>query len=123
MSRSFTLLLLFLVGALCCTSLALDPRASPRPGNPAFDGKDHLLSEADFRAILSVASTWLAQTHPRFHVRRVYVITGNTVEVYVRGRLTAEYGEDSDLHSVELQRAKKGWRIAGHNLERVPTID
>ena len=122
MSRPARVLLLFLVMTSCCTSFASQPRASPRPGDPALDGKDYLLSEADFRAIIAVARAWLAKTHPSFSVRRVHVITRNQVEVYLRGRLTADYGAEDDMHSVELKRGKREWRITAHNLDAIPTI-
>ena len=119
MTRVLVILSIFVVLALACASLAFQPRS----GNPALDGKDYLLSEADFRAIIAATRAWLTRTHPSFSVRRVHVITRDRVEVYVRGRLNSSYGENSDLHSVDLERAKRGWRIGAHNLDAVPTID
>ncbi len=119
MARFSTLLASLIVAGFCTSSLAFQPR----PGDPALDGKDYLISEADCRSILTVTRAWLTRTHPSFSVRRVHVVTHDSVEVYVRGRLSANYGEEDDMHSVDLQRTKHGWHVGAHNLERVPTID
>jgi hypothetical protein len=104
---------------LCSASLAIQPK----PGDPAVDGKDYLISEVDFRAIISVARAWLIKTHPSFSVRRVHVVTRDEVEVYVRGRITADYGEEDDMHLVGVFRSKKGWHVGSDTLDRMPTID
>lgn len=118
MSRSVFLSIILALG-VCLTSFGLQPK----PGDPAVDGKDYLISEADFRAIISVARAWVAKTHPSFSIRRVHVIARAEVEVYVRGRLAADYGAEDDMHFVRLRRAKNDWRVAGDNLEGMPTID
>jgi hypothetical protein len=123
MARTSRLLLLALIAIGSFTAFASDLRPSPRPGDPALDGKEYLISEADFRAVLAVARAWLTRTHPSFSVRRVHVVTHDSVEVYVRGRLNSSYNQDSDLHSLDLQRSKTSWRITTHNLNAAPTID
>src|SRR5947207_11764207 len=110
MLRCSALLLLILTSVSCSAQPVSEPRASTQPGGPALDGKDYLLSEADFRAVLAVVRNELARTHPWLRVRRVHVITRDRVEVYVRDPTTAEYTEHGDIHSVELQRSKNGWR-------------
>lgn len=119
MTRVPVVLSIFVILVLTFASVAFQPRA----GDPALDGKDYLISEADFRSILNVARVWLSRTHPSFTVRRVHVVTHDRVEAYVRGRLNASYSEDNDLHSLDLERSKTGWRITTHNLDAGPTID
>jgi hypothetical protein len=109
-----TLLPLFVATTLCSTSLALQLR----PGDPAVDGKDYLISEADFRAILAVAHAEVARSHPWLELRRLSVITRDKVDVYFRDRPNPDWG---DAHMLELQRSKKGWQITGHSLDRPPT--
>src|SRR5438105_13063667 len=119
MSRPSTLLLLFLVTGLSYASLALEPRASPKPGDPSLDGKGYLISEADFRAILAVSRRRIAG-HPSYHLRRVHVISRDKVEVYVDDFAHPEY---TDPHSLELQLLKKGWSVTAQSLDLDPIID
>ncbi len=97
---------LFLVFA---TSLAVSVAASPvalRPGDPALDGKDYLLSDADFRAIVSAARACLQHKAPWCTARRVHVITATKVEVHLGP--SDQYGEQGTL---DVQRTKGSWKV------------
>ena len=87
-------------------SFAATPFA-PHPGDPAIDGKDYLLSEADFRALLVVARAHLAKFRPRPSIYRVTVNSPTEVEAW--------YGDPSDVdsESLVLTRGKKGWQVTG----------
>ena len=68
------------VRTLLVMLLVLSVNASPvvhRSADPAIDGKDYLLSEADFRALLAVARERLAKFRPRPSICRVTVISGH----------------------------------------------
>jgi hypothetical protein len=77
-----------------------------RPGDPALDGKDYLLSDADFRAIVSAARDCLQRKVPGCTARRVHVITATKVEVHLGP--SDKYGEQGTL---DIQRTKGGWRV------------
>jgi len=84
--------------------LAISGVASPvalRSGDPALDGKDYLLSDADFRAIVSAARACLKSKAPSLSTRRVHVISGTKVEVFLGP--TDKYGEQGSL---DVQRTK-----------------
>ena len=90
-------------------SLAVSLAASPvvlRPGDPALDGKDHLISDADFRAIVSAARACLKSKAPALTARRVHVVSNAKVEVYLGP--TDAYGEKGSL---DVQRTKDGWKL------------
>ncbi len=116
MTRPSPFLLFCLAVGSSCTSLALESR----PGDPALDGKDYLISETDFRAILSVARERIAHTHAWLQVRRVHVVSRDDVEVYFRNLAHPDY---SDAYSLELQRSKAGWHVTAQSLDRDPIID
>jgi hypothetical protein len=101
MSRTVPLSLMMLLAV----SLAAAP-VVPRSGDPSLDGKDYLLSEADFRALLAVARAHLASFRPRPSIYRVTVVSAREVDAW--------YGDPSDIDSecLILERGKKGWRIA-----------
>jgi hypothetical protein len=101
MRRSFPLLLLFSLSV----SLAASPVAL-RPGDPSLDGKDYLLSDADFRAIVAVARACLERKAPWLSAHRIHVITGTKVEVYLGP--TDTYGEQGSL---DVQRTKGEWKV------------
>jgi len=113
---------LTLLAAISCSTLpSVEPRAASHPGEPDLDGNTSLISDRDFRSILSVAREWLARTHPWLRVRRVHVVSRDAVEVFVHDVPKAiEY---SDLRSFDLERSKLGWHVTTHNLDRAPTID
>src|SRR5438876_11209015 len=90
MRHAVPLLLLFLF----LVSLAASPVVL-RPGDPALDGKDYLLSDADFRAIVAAARACLQRKAPSLNARRVHVITRTKVEVYLGP--TDKYGEQGSL--------------------------
>jgi hypothetical protein len=101
MSRVVPLLLLI--------ALLISAGASPvalRPGDPTLDGKDSLISDADFRAIVSVARECLQRKVPWCTARRVHVITATKVEVHLGP--SDKYGEQGTL---DVQRTKAGWKV------------
>ncbi len=90
-------------------SLVVSVAASPvalRPGDPALDGKDYLISEQDFRAIVSAARACLKSKAPALNARRVHVITATKVEVFLGP--TDKFGEQGSL---DVQRTKGGWKV------------
>ena len=105
----------FLTFALCSTLLGLQAKS----GDPAVDGKDHLISDADFRSILDVSRKRIAG-HPSYHIHRVHVVSREKVEVYVDDFAHPDW---VDPHSPELQRSKNGWTVTAHSLDRDPIID
>ena len=98
MSRAVPLLVFISLAV----SLAASP-VVPRAGDPAIDGKDYLLSEADFRALLAIARAHLASSRPRIY--RVTVVSATEVDVW--------YGDPNDIDSecLVMERGKKGWRV------------
>lgn len=99
-------------------SLLVSAGASPvalRPGDPALDGKDYLISDADFRAILRTVREALAQEHPDLHPHRVHVISANKVEVYAGD--PDEGG--NERNSLILERSHGAWKITGGGYDRV----
>ena len=97
---------LFLVFAAL---LAMPVGASPvalRSGDPALDGKDYLLSDADFRAIVSAARACVQRKIPGGSARRVHVISASKVEVYLGP--TDKFGEQGFL---DVQRTKGEWKV------------
>ncbi len=97
------------VPLICLLFLAISVAASPvalRSGDPALDGNDHLISDADFRGIVSAARACLKSKAPSLSARRVHVITGTKVEVYLGP--TDKYGEQGSL---DVQRTKGGWKV------------
>ena len=114
MTRAVPLLLL--------VSLTLSVAASPavlRPGDPALDGKDNLLSDSDFHAIVAVARAFLQRKAPWFSARRVHVISSTKVEVYLNP--IDEYGYENG--PLDVERAKGGWKVIGGVPERVIVTD
>ena len=97
------------VPLLFTMSLIFSVAASPvvlRPGDPALDGKDYLLSDADFRAIVSAARGCLQRKAPWCRARRVHVISATKVEVYLGP--TDKFGEQG---SIDVQRTKGEWKV------------
>jgi hypothetical protein len=93
-----------------CSAIAASPVIF-RPGDPAIDGSDYLLSEADFRAVLRIVRDEIAGTHPSFRVRRVYVDSnGKWVTAYAYDRRGSVYPGLED-YFVQLERSKSGWKI------------
>ncbi len=102
MPRFVPLLLVMSLAALVAV-------ASPvvlRPGDPALDGKDYLLSDGDFRAIVSTARACLKSKAPALNARRVHVITATKVEVFLGP--VDKYGERGSL---DVQRTKGEWKV------------
>ena len=100
---------------LCALSLAScaapsggEPRAVSRVGDPALDGKDYLLSEPQFRALLAVARAEVSRETPWYFLHRIHVVSSTQVEIYM-GPLD-EMGEPYMLHA---QRKPDGWHITG----------
>jgi hypothetical protein len=90
--------------------LILSVAASPvvlRSGDPALDGKDQLLSEADFRALLAVARAHLARFHPKPSIYRVTVMNATEVHAWF-GEPNVDYAQ-----WLILKRAKNQWRVTG----------
>jgi hypothetical protein len=102
MARAVPLLLLMFLAV----SLAAPP-FTPRAGDPGIDGKDYLLTEADFRALLAVARARLAKSRPQPSIFRVTVVSATEVQAW--------YGLQSDVDNVclVLHRGKKGWQVTG----------
>jgi hypothetical protein len=93
--------------------LILSVAASPvvlRSGDPALDGKDQLLSEADFRALLNVARSHLARFSPRPSIYRVTVVSAT--EVHAWYHVTPQTDEDYASWLI-IQRSKNQWRVTG----------
>jgi hypothetical protein len=89
--------------------LAVSAVASPialRPGDPALDGKDYLISDADFRAIVSATRACLKSKAPALTARRVHVISSAKAQVYLGP--TDAHGEKGSL---DVQRTKHGWKL------------
>jgi len=105
---SAILALLFL--ASCAVAPVGEPRAVARIGDPPLDGKDYLLSEADFREILRVARTSLAKETPWYSgIQRVHVISATEVELFVGG-----YDSDNnDVARMSVYRKDGLWRTDG----------
>jgi hypothetical protein len=96
------------VPLLLLVSLAVSLAASPivpRAGDPAIDGKDYLLSEEDFRALLLAARAHLASFRPQPSIYRVTVVTATEVDAW--------YGDPKDVDSecLVVERGKKGWQV------------
>jgi hypothetical protein len=66
----------FMVG--CATHVDSAAYASWKPGDPALDGEEYVLSEADFRMIVAVARSRVKE---RGSVRAVHVKNSTVVEV------------------------------------------
>jgi hypothetical protein len=115
MARVVPLFLLMLL-------LVVSAGASPvvlRPGDPALDGQDQLLSDADFHAIVAVARAFLQRKTPWYSARRVHVVSPAKVEVYLNP--IDEYGyEKGPLY---VQKTKGGWKVIGAVSERVIVTD
>ena len=104
MSRAACLLLaLLLIQRVDASLIVL------RSGDPALDGKDYLLSEADFRALLAVARAHLARFRPRPSIYRVSVMSATEVRAWY-GEANANYAQ-----WLILKRAKTQWRITGED--------
>jgi hypothetical protein len=102
MSRAACLLLaLSLIQRVDASPVAL------RRGDPALDGKDYLLSEADFRALLTVARAHLARFRPRPSIYRVTVVSAAEVHAWY-GEANVDYAQ-----WLIIKRAKNQWRVTG----------
>ena len=105
------------VPVLLLMSLLGSAEASPivlRPGDPALDGKDYLISEQDFRAVIDVTRKRLAKVAPWFGVRRIHVEGANDLIAYV-GQ-PDQYGE---LAYITLHRVRGAWQINSEAFERI----
>jgi hypothetical protein len=110
------------VPLLLLMSIAASVAASPvvlRPGDPALDGKDHLLSDPDFHAIVAVVRAFLQRKAPWYTARRVHVISPSKVEVYLNP--IDEYGYENG--PLDVERTKDGWKVIGGIPERVIVTD
>lgn len=100
-------------------SVAFSVAASPiqfRPGDPAVDGQDYYLSEADFRTVLRIFRDEIARTYPALHIRRVHVdLPWVTAYCYFPGSDNPEIISD---YFFQVQRVKGAWKINAHG----PTI-
>jgi hypothetical protein len=98
---------------LCTMPLILSVAAAPvvlHSGDPALDGKDQLLSEADFRALLTVARAHLASFRPRPSIYRVTVVSAT--EVHAWYHVSPQTDEDYAAWLI-VQRSKNQWRVTG----------
>ena len=87
-----------------------------RPGDPAVDGQDYLLSEADFRTVLRIFRDEIARTYPSLHIRRVHVdLPWVTAYCYRPGSDNPEIVSD---YFFQVQRVNGAWKINAHG----PTI-
>ena len=102
MARCLSLVLAI---SLTLSAAAASPVAL-RSGDPALDGNDYLLSDADFRAIVSAARDCLKRKVPWCSARRVHVITATRVEVHLGPN--DKYGE---LGTLEVHRTNGGWKV------------
>ena len=92
-------------------SLLVSASASPvvlRSGDPSLDGKDYLLSESDFRALLAVARQHLASFRPRPSIYRVTVV--NATEVHARYHVS-QHSDQEYVEWLVLKRVKNQWRV------------
>ena len=107
---AFFLLSLFL--ASCAAPAASEQRALARPGDPVLDGNDSLLSERDFRALLSVVRAEIARNEPWLSIRRVHVVSSNKVQVRARDvRGPADEFQGEENYGFDVQRSQNGWQI------------
>jgi len=111
MSRAVSLFLLL--------SFAVSLPASPikfRPGDPAVDGSDYLLSEKEFRIVLRIFRDEIARAYPSLRIRRVHVdLPWVTAYCYRPGSDNPEQIGD---YFFQVERVKGGWKINAHG----PTI-
>ena len=94
-------------------SLVISVAASPvvpHAGDPAIDGKDQLLSEADFRALLAVARAHLAKFRPQPSIFRVTVVS--TTEVHAWYHVSPQTDEDYADWLIH-KRGNNQWRVTG----------
>jgi len=92
-------------------SLILSVSASPvalRAGDPALDGKDYLLSEADFRALLAVGRAHFASFRPRPSIYRVTVLSATEVHAWYH---VSPHSADEYVEWLVIERVKKQWRV------------
>ena len=93
----------------CATNQGGLLRVQPRPGDPAIDGADYLISDQDFRALLAEANRKLAEIAPACTINRISVIDRDKVEAHF-----CEH--DFTLHSAwrgtfTLKRMRDGWKV------------
>ena len=100
MPRVVPLLFLTLMVSAAASPVAL------RPGDPALDGKDYLLSDTDFRAIVAAARACVRLKIAGASARRVHVISAKKVEVYLGP--VDKFGEQGSL---DVQRTKGEWKV------------
>ena len=95
------------------TTLLPALEASPvvlRSGDPALDGKDHLLSEADFRALLGVGRAHFASFRPRPSIYRVTVVSATEVHAWYH---ITPHTDDEYVEWLVIERVKNQWRVTG----------
>ena len=92
---------------ISCVSEPSSPRAQPRAGDPSIDGLDYLISEADFRAVLSVARTRLASYAPMCSINRVTVVSALEVEARFCEHDYSTYGYSHGTFSPTLQALRQ----------------
>jgi hypothetical protein len=105
MCRAVPLILFGLVAV----SLAASP-VVPRAGDPAIDGRDQLLSEEDFRALLAVARAHLAKFRPPPSIFRVTVVSAT--EVHAWYHVSPQTDEDYADWLI-IKRSNNQWRVTG----------
>src|SRR5437879_2318774 len=104
MAQRIAILLTTLALTACMTPASGPPRAVSQFGDPALDGRDYLLSESDFRTIITAARQRVAQKAPWLAVHRVHVASADKVTAYV--------GQPEDwLAYIDFQRVHGAWRI------------
>jgi hypothetical protein len=104
------LLFPFLILASCSTPSSFQASAVPRPGDPALDGKDYLVSDAEFREVVAFSRDYVARHMPSYAVRRIHVMSRDKIEVYVR-ESPARFHEFGDVDFLEVQRINGKWKV------------
>jgi hypothetical protein len=103
MARAVSLLLaIAFVASLSASSVVL------RKGDPPLDGKDYLVSDADFRRILMVSRQRFQLEHNTSNsIYRVHVLTAQRVQVL--------YGDPNStaVFWLIVKRTPDGWRVGG----------
>src|SRR5438552_16469999 len=104
--RLFTLAAIAACVTSCAPILHAEPLAVGRAGDPAISGRDYLLSESNFRALLIVARHRLARYPYRPPVYEVHVIAPHKVRVYFRD-------EDGSANGrwLLLERVRGEWKV------------
>ncbi len=102
--RVISLIIALLLSSCVMSSPSGPSRAQAKVGDPALDGHDELLTEADFREVLRVSRAYLTKTTPWLTVHRVHVLSSTQIELFV-----GPYGEFGEAYHMFVERKKGVW--------------